>query len=273
MPIPDDIERVALLGWHVFPCSQYSRAMCFSGAHGVATYDLDTIAMWCKLYPGCNWSVAFGPSRLWGIDIDVPNEQHAHDGVAAFKEILSRHAPLPTCPMTKSGGGGNALFFAWNGEPIIGKSGVPAPGIDPRRGRLSVTIPPSIHISSRWPYRWLRAPWQVNAPVAPQWLLDLVKPPPEPEIKSAPVLTSGDKARAYAVAALRNAIGRVAQAAPGAANDTLNAEAHSMAKFIGAITESEIRDCLIAGARARNIPVREALATIESGIRSRRVRA
>jgi hypothetical protein len=42
-----------------------------------------------------------------------------------------------------------------------------------------------------------------------------------------------------------------------------------LAKFLGVVSEAEIRECLLAGARARAIPIREALATINSGLRSR----
>lgn len=269
--IPPEIEAVALLGWHVFPASQYSRAMCFAGAHDAATCDLDTIERWCVDYPRCSWRLVFGPSMLWGLDLDVPSESHAADGVAAMRDLVAEHGALPPCPITRSGGGGNALFFAWSGEEIIGKTGHPAPGIDPRRGRLSVTIPPSIHIGSKRPYVWLRPPWEVSAPTAPAWLLDAVRPPPEPVRCAAPVLTDGDKARNYAVAALRNAIARVATAPSGQANDTLNRESYAMARFVrdGHLHESEVRDCLVAGARARSIPIKEAIATIDSGIRSR----
>lgn len=270
--IPPEIEAVALLGWCVFPASQYSRASCFSGAHEAATYDLDTIAMWCREYPGCNWRLAFGLSGLWGLDIDAVGPGHASDGIASFRDLSARHGGLPHCPTTRSGGGGYAVFFKHNGEPIAGKSSYPAPGIDPRRGRQSVTLPPSRHTGNGQPYVWLRAPWELNTTVAPRWLIEAVRPPPEPPRGPPPDLSDGDKARNYAVAALRHAISRVATAPSGQANDTLNRESYAMAKFLGAISESEIRECLLAGARARAIPIREAMATIDSGIRSRRVR-
>jgi hypothetical protein len=130
-----------------------------------------------------------------------------------------------------------------------------------------------MHITSKRPYLWIkgRAPWEINPPTAPGWLLEAVKPPPLPPERPAPVLTDGDKARTYAVAALRNAIARVATAPSGSANNTLNSESYGMAKFLrdGHLSESEIRDCLIAAARVRSIPIREAIATIDSGIRSR----
>lgn len=273
--IPEDIERVALLGWHVFPASQYSRASCFKSAHDLATCDMDTIDRWAGEYPNCNWRVSFGLSNLWGLDIDAKNEDHAADGIAAMRDLVAPHGGLPHCPTTRSGGGGFAVFFQHDGEPIIGKSGHPAGGIDPRRGRQSVTLPPSIHLTTHKPYVWLRAPWEINTKPAPAWLLDAVKPQPEPVYRPAPDLADGDKARTYAVAALRSAVAAVATAASGRSNDTLNREAYGLARFLdtGALSELEIRDCLIAGARARSIPIKEALATIDSGIRSRRVHA
>ena len=269
--IPEDIERVALLGWAVYPQSQYSRAACFKGATDAATSDLDIIAEWCRAFPGCNWRVVFGSSGLWGLDIDAANGEHKQDGVGNMRELADRHGGFPTTPLTRSGGGGFAAFFRFNGESIIGDSNHPVPGVDPRRGRQSVTIPPSIHPHWKRPYVWLRPPWEINPPIAPRWLADSVKPKPAPEARPMPVLDDGDKARTYAVAALRHAIARVATAPSGNANNTLNKEAFSMARFLrdGLVSEAEIRDCLIAASRARSIPIQEALATIESGLRSR----
>ena len=84
MAIPEDIERVALLGWHVYPASSTSRAGCFSGASAAASCDLDVIAGWSERFPRCNWRVVFGSSGLWGIDLDVP--PHHPDGLGAFNQ-------------------------------------------------------------------------------------------------------------------------------------------------------------------------------------------
>jgi len=202
--IPPELEAVARLGWAVFPASQYSKASCFSGAHDAATSDLDIIAAWCRRFPGCNWRVAFGLSRLWGFDVDTPGPDHKADGISAMRDLVARYGGLPECPTTRSGGGGYAIFFRHSGEPIIGKTGHPAPGIDPRRGRQSVTIPPSIHTTTMRPYVWLRPPWATDAPEAPQWLLEAVRPPPELPSASLRNFGDGDKARRYVVAALRH---------------------------------------------------------------------
>jgi len=192
--------------------------------------------------------------------------------MAAMAALVQVHGALPPRPMTRSGGGGAAVFFEWSGERIVGDSGKPYPGMDPRRGRQSLTIPPSIHLTTKLPYRWLTPPWEVAAPKAPDWLLRLVEMPPERPIDPAPVLKSDSAKRSYAVAALHNATRRVAVANEGGRNNTLNRECWSVAKFLtqGDLTESEIRDCMIAAARAASIPIREACLTIDSAIRSKR---
>ena len=275
MAIPDDIERVALLGWHVYPQSNYGRAACFEGAHGAASCDLDTIAGWCRAYPNSNWRVVCGPSRIWGLDLDVP-PIHLHDGIANFSKLAAEHEPLPRRPAMRSGGGGLAIFFEHRGELIRGKAGVPVPGSDPRRERQAQTIPPSRHHSTGKPYYWIVAPWETSPPAAPRWLLDAVKPPMEPPVKPVAQLATGDRARNYAVGALYNAVRRVGAAGKGSRNDTLNTEAFALARFVltGALSESEVRDALFAAAQASGLTgddgSRSALLTIDSGLKSRR---
>lgn len=269
--IPPEIEAVALLGWHIYPASNYSRAACFEGASDAATCDLDTIERWAKQYPACNWRVVAGPSGIWGVDLDTP-VTHKHDGIAAFKAIIAEHEPLPLRPTMRSGGGGMAIFFRHTGEPIIGKGGHPKPGIDPRRGQQSQTIPPSRHHQTGRPYRWLVPPWEVSPPRAPAWLLELVKPTPEPDLKAPARLDSGEKARRYAIGWLYHAVRRIASAPEGDRNNALNRECYGIARNVasGALTEGEIRDAFTAAARAARLPIREACLTIESGLKSRR---
>ena len=270
--IPEEIERIALLGWRVYPASQYSRAACFAGATDAASCDLDWIAKQVKEYPGCNWRMVFEGSGVWAFDLDVPGAGHVHDGMAAMASLVRIHGALPPRPMTRSGGGGAAIFFHWSGERIVGDGGKPYPGMDPRRGRQSLTLPPSIHLTTKLPYRWVAPPWEVTPPKAPDWLLRLVEMPPERPAAPSPELKTGSAKRNYAVAALHNATRRVAAAHEGGRNNTLNRECWSVAKFLadGDLTESEIRDCMIAAARAAGIPIRAACLTIDSAIRSKR---
>lgn len=262
--IHPDIERVALLGWHLYPCSTKNRKACIKNPTWAASCDLDQIEKWSREFRRCNWRVVFGPSKLFGLDCDVP-PGHPHDGVANLKVLVGQHGDLPPRPTMRSGGGGIGLFFKHNGEKIIGDTGHPAPGIDPRRGPQSQVIPPSIHITTHNPYRWLIAPWETSPPSAPAWLLDLVKPPPEPTHRRPPCDTS-DAARRR----LYNAAAKVASADVGRRNDTLNRQSYFVGRLIGAglVGEVEAIEQLYGAARSVGQDHSEAAATIKSGIRS-----
>ena len=269
MSLPPDIERLALLGWRLHPASRFSRAACIKGAAEAATHDLDCLERWATEFPGCNWRVVLGGSKVWGLDVDAPSPDHAADGIAALAALVARHGPLPPRPMTRSGGGGVALFFRHDGEPIIGKTGTPAPGLDPRRGRLSVTIPPSIHHRTRAPYRWITPPWEITPPPAPDWLLRAVAPPPPAPTPAAPARVAGGlPGRPYAVGALRRAVEQVATALAGCRNDTLNRSAWSLSRFIadGLLHPSEIAEALAHAGRVSGMDHREVARTIASAL-------
>jgi hypothetical protein len=77
--------------------------------------------------------------------------------------------------------------------------------------------------------------------------------------------------RPYIIAALHNSIRRVAATPQGHRNNTLNNQTRSLAKLLGPeLSEAEIRECMLAGARACALPMREAMATIESALKSTR---
>lgn len=262
--IPREIEAVAALGWHVYPCSRTTKAGLFRGATDAATSDLNVIARWARDYDGCNWRVVFGPSRLWGLDCDVP-PGHACDGIAGLAALVRVHGAIPPRPQARSGGGGLGLFFAWSDERIVGESGNPAPGIDPRRGRQSQTIPPSVHIVTRRPYRWIDPPWSIAPPRAPEWLLRLVRPPDPPAWKKRDIDTSTE-----ARAKLHRATIAVQDAPDGTRNGVLNARAYAMGKLCGAglLADQEAADALYGAARLAGLDDLEIRNTIRSGLLS-----
>lgn len=260
-----DVERVALLGWRLYPASTRDKRGCIKGGTDAATCDLDQLGMWAWEFPGCGWRVVMQGSGIWSLDLDVPSADHAADGISAMAALVRQHGHLPAQPRTRSGGGGAALFFRHDGELISGKTGTPAPGMDPRRGRLSVTIPPSVHVTTGRPYRWLVAPWDVSPPPAPAWLLRAVAPPPEPARPAMPVATNDTRARRR----LHRAVDSVATAPSGAANDVLNRESFAVARHCaaGVLSEHEAIEALYAAARARSVPHLEAKDTIRSAFR------
>lgn len=265
MNLPEEIEAVCLLGWHIYPSSKRTKAACFKGASEAASCDLDIVAGWHKDFDVPNYRVVCGPSNIWGVDLDVPSPDHAADGVAAFTRLIAGRQ-IPPRPTTRSGGGGLAVFFNHAMENIHGKTGYPEPGIDPRRGRLSVTIPPSMHHRTGRKYKWLTAPWIVAPPVAPPWLVALFEPPPEASLPRPAALTNDTFARRRLI----KAVHMIHTAGSGAGNDTLNKAAYMVARDVGAgaITEREATENLYAAAQARCIPGREALDTIKSAMRA-----
>ena len=270
MALHPDIERLALLGWRLHPASRHSRAACFSDAAMLATCDLDSLGRWSCAYPRCGWRVVMSGSGIWALDVDVPSARHKHDGIAALRDLVAGHGPLPPRPTTRSGGGGLALFFSHDGEPIIGKGGHPAPGIDPRRGRQSVAVPPSVHLDTGRLYRWLVAPWELAPPPAPGWLLRLVAPPSLPLLPESPArpLDAPEGRRRYALAALRHAADRAASAPQGRRNDTLNAETFSLTRFMaeGDPGAAEIATAMAYAGRQAGLLPHEVKGTLTSAL-------
>jgi hypothetical protein len=267
-----DVERLACLGWRLHPASRTSRAACFEDAADLATYDLTQLEQWARKYPRCAWRVVMEGSRIWALDLDVPGPDHDHDGVAAFKDLVKEHGPVPPRPTIRTGSGGLVLFFRHNGESIIGKTGTPCPGIDPRRGRLTVTVPPSQHIRTGLAYRWMITPWDLEPPPAPGWLLRLVAPPVQkPLPPSRPLHGSNDRQRIYAVAALRHGVERAAAAPSGQRNHTLNQEVFSLCRrFVpdSLLTPQEIADAMAHAGVAAGLDRREVEQTLVSALKA-----
>jgi hypothetical protein len=265
-----DIRRLALLGWRLHPASRRTRAACFSNAVNSATSDLDQLARWSAQYSGSSWRVVMEGSAIWALDVDVVSARHKYDGVTALQQLIAIHGPLPLRPTTRSGGGGLALFFRHAGEPIVGNGGHPALGIDPRRGRQSVTVPPSLHPDTGCPYRWLVAPWELPPPPAPAWLLRLVAPPHVPPLREPPLRladTAGAR-RSYALAALRHAADRAATAPQGQRNDILNSETFSLTRFLseGTLDATEVATTMAYAGRQAGLLPPEVKATLASAL-------
>ncbi|WP_406586531.1 bifunctional DNA primase/polymerase [Asaia lannensis] len=271
--LPDDIRRLAQLGWRMYPCSSWpgskaalvSRKKDGKAPHEAATCDIAQLEDWTDRYRGCGWRVVMRGSGIWALDIDRPGADHANDGFASMASLVEQHGPLPEGPRVRSGGGGLYLFFSWFGERITGESNV-IPGIDPRpgHGNQSVTLPPSSHHRTGAPYKWLSAPWDTPLPSAPAWLLEVFKG--KPEFTPAPCRPSTER-RAHIV--LTRARERIVNAASGNANHTLNKEAFIVARHVaaGTISEAEAVSVLFDAARWRKIPNPEAKSTILSGMR------
>lgn len=262
MSLHPDIERVALLGWHCIPMARKARKGLWKGFIDHATTDLDTLDKWAREFPGCNWAVVPGPSGVWALDVDIPGEDHADDGVAALRDLCAANTPLPDGPHGRSGGGGHLRVFRAT-KPVKGGSGRPEPGLDTLANRQTFTIPPSRHRRTGAPYAWITAPWDVAPPPAPDWLLRLVAPPAPPPRPERQKIPTGNAARRR----LGFALDAIQSAGPGTRNATLNKEAFAVARWIagGLLDEREAIAALYAAGIAIGLDPNEVRGTIKSG--------
>lgn len=226
-----DVERLALLGWRLVPGSNRSRAALFTDYIDRATTDLDMLARWCSQYPDCGWRMVPAGSGVWALDIDTPKAGlHVANGFEAMQKLQDEYGPLPPYPIQRTGGGGRAIFFAGppEGVRIKGASGTPRPGIDPKRGRQPLTVPPSRHHKTGGEYRWIIAPWELSPPPAPAWLLKLMREPdPPPRVETIPPQWREIGAQKF----LDHAVKKILGTGEGGRNDKVNAWAFYAARF------------------------------------------
>ena len=81
-----EIERLAELGWRLFPCRPRDKTPLLKKWPGRATCELHTIRSWREKHPTCNWAVACGSdSGLWVLDVD------GSDGAATVEALCQEH--------------------------------------------------------------------------------------------------------------------------------------------------------------------------------------
>lgn len=262
----------AAIGWRVHPCRPREKLPLLKAWPERATTDATTIGEWWRRWPDANVAIATGEaSGLLVLDVD------GSEGELAFATLERRHGAMPDIyPMQWTGGGGWQAFLTYPpGRAIRNSAGRLGPKLDTRGQGGYVLVPPSIHPSGR-AYAWAddRDPLDLLPGEAPAWLLDLLDPPaaPEPERPAwqAPPKRGGNR---YALKALESELAIVALAANGERNTTLNRSAHALFRFAakGELPASTITAGLLAAAAHAGLSEREALPTIKSAARARRV--
>ncbi|MFE3451577.1 bifunctional DNA primase/polymerase [Nonomuraea sp. NPDC059194] len=281
----------AARGWHVFPITPGDKVPLKGWKwkeHN--TTDPEIIHQLWSRAP-YNIGIATGPSRLVVVDLDTPkNGDQApppwdlpgvHEGadvLAALCEQSGEDLPFETFQVRTRRGGTHLYFAVPEGLTLGNTSGDKGNGlgwlIDTRACGGYVVGPGSFVDlpDGTGTYDVIHAP--DPAPL-PKWLaVRLATPVPA----SAPirasaheVLTSlGEHSTGYALAALRNEIQHVLDAAEGTRNHTLNAAAFALGQLVvtGLLPRGLTEDALHAAANATGLSPREAAATIRSGLNS-----
>ncbi|HEY4934778.1 MAG TPA: bifunctional DNA primase/polymerase [Terriglobales bacterium] len=160
------MERLAELGWRLFPCKLRDKTPLLKNWPGRATYEFHPIRSWRKKHPNCNWAVACGlASGLWVLDVD------GSEGASAIDALCQQHGGDWLNTLTAVTARGKHLYFAYpTGNTIRNSAGKLGLGLDVRGDGGYVLVPPSVHPSGQT-YRWIDSDVPVAA--APSWLCEL----------------------------------------------------------------------------------------------------
>ena len=156
-------------GWQSFPCRPKDKTPLVKWAD-LATTEDNMLVGWWDNYPDANIGIACG-KRSGIIVLDVDAE---HGGYESLTDLLSKYGPLPSTPVSKTGSGGEHIFFKHPGIEIRNSAGKLGKGLDIRGDGGYVVAPPSLHPNGNT-YEWTVMPSQVELSDMPDWMIELLK--------------------------------------------------------------------------------------------------
>ncbi len=204
----------AARGWQVFPlhtpsatgkcsCGKDCNHNCgkhprIAGGFKQASLDENVIRAWWKKWPTANIGVVGGENTgLLIIDVDTRKS-----GDVTWARLVAEHPDDPPTLTAQTGSGGLHVFY--QRPKGIGKikscSEAIKPGVDCKCDGGYVVAAPSLHFSGNR-YAWLPGADAIQP--APQWLIDLLCPPPKKQTPPKVVSRTEDsdllrrRARAY----------------------------------------------------------------------------
>lgn len=245
------------LGWSVFPLAPHGKQPITPNGFKDATTDAAQIRAWWDAEPLANIGVACGASNLAVIDLD------GDAGRARWQMIVDSLGLVATkYAQQNTGGGGVHLVYAQGAERIRNTAKKLGEGIDTRGDGGYIVVAPSIHPTGT-PYLWEQGKTpNLGMDVMPTAILELLRggvktptAPPTPPSNLSRILQ-----RTYE---------RVANAAQGCRNDTLNRAGFYLFHLVreGQLNEGEAREVLESAAMRAGLEQRETLATINSAYR------
>jgi hypothetical protein len=266
-------------GWPVHPLHSWTGDRCSCGRpdctspakhprlrHGLneATTDADVIRDWWEREPQANIGLATGVA-FDVLDIDGPV-----DGTTELARLVAEHGDIALEGPTAATGNGYHLLVQSTGHGNRAKF---LTGCDWRGRGGYIVAPPSVHPSG-WRYCWLENGPDTPIQPAPDWLVALLDPPKSGLEAGHQLATLPDRRSrsltAYCQRALESECGRIALADEGHRNDQLNVSAYNLGRLIGPdlLSAEEVVGSLLTAALRAGLDWREAVATIQSGIRA-----
>ena len=255
-------EAYQAIGWPVFPV----KGKIPLAEHGFKDAKLEP---WDWPQNATGIGLATGKvSGVFVVDLD------SDDAMRSFLAMQTEHGARIRTVAAKTYRG----YHAYLRMPVVGDVrttvGKLAKGLDVKAEGGYVILPPSKHPSGSI-YEWVagRSPDEIEIAEAPDWLLDLVRPPaPKLHVPPPVSVTHGTS---YVAAAIRGECAELARTPKGSRNHQLNIAAFSLARFVadGKIDAPTVARALAHAATEAGLPSYRILPTIRSAFRGRGVAA
>jgi hypothetical protein len=165
----DFARGYARFGWQSFPCLPKDKKPMVRWAD-VATTEDNMLAGWWDTTPDANIGIACGKrSGVVVLDVDA-----GHGGYESMADLVEKYGKLPDTPVSKTGSGGEHIFFKHPGVEIRNSAGKLGQGLDIRGDGGYVVAPPSLHPNGNR-YEWVVKPSQTALADMPEWMINLLR--------------------------------------------------------------------------------------------------
>lgn len=165
----DFARAYASLQWQSFPCREKDKTPLVRWAD-VATTEDNMLTGWWDTSPSANIAIACGKrSGIVVLDIDPD-----HGGFETLADLAIEYGAMPETPISRTGTGGQHIYFKHPGVEIRNSAGKLGPGLDVRGDGGYVVAPPSIHPNGNR-YEWIAKPSHTPLADMPEWMIELLQ--------------------------------------------------------------------------------------------------
>ncbi|WP_245272480.1 bifunctional DNA primase/polymerase [Mesorhizobium sp. LSHC414A00] len=267
-------------GWPLFPCRASEtiddrtgeilapKTPLTSNGLRAATKNERIVREWWSRTPDAMIGIPTGKATgVWVLDLDrKPGIGDGHDWL---EDMEAEYGQLPHTGRATTMGGGTHLFFR-HVDGIRNRGGLGV-AVDVRGDGGYVIAPGSVAGDGR-SYEWIEGCGPEHIADAPQWLLDLVTPPPVREHSPSDYTYQPGKNAVYVEHAFEAELRNLATTPQGGRGYQLNASAFSVGQLVGAgalsraDAEAELYNAAVACGVAGKDGERETRAKIKRGL-------
>ena len=231
-----------------------------------ATADRAQLSAWSRAHPDANIAAATGAtSGIIVIDLDPRSGSDA-----TLRKLADAGKRLSTTVTASTPRGGDHLYYAYDARVTVSKANALGPGIDIKTDGGYIVLPPSWWSEIGTPYRWLTPPRGNCLPPLPRWVIEALKPAPQPVRQPMkPIDLANLKGyRRQAMADLDTAMRSMAQLHDGRHDAPFKAAA-MLGKYVfhGLLAEADLETAVLAACAANGALAKYTPADITSKIK------